>query len=271
MKKLRIIMSIIFLAVVAGYGLYLFNDIFSVKAVPPEISFENDVIEVSVKDGNDVLLQGVKAVDKQDGDVSDTLIVEEITRFAGDNTRIVFYVAFDKDQNATRASRKIVYNDYKIPDIEIEKPLIFDSFTKNFAPGANVSASSVIDGDITSKVRVLNSSDYTEGDNEIELAVTDSAGGERRFKVTCTINSLVNNDSLKIELKDYFITAKVGDVINPGSYIKDVLVRNESQKSLISQIKYNKVSITNAGVYEINYRLTHGERVAYSRLVILVK
>lgn len=254
-----------------GYMVYLYNDMYSEEHIPPMISFDEDLIEVSVYDGDDVLLEGVYAYDKQDGDVSDSLIVEEKTRFTSDNTRSVSYVAFDSDNNACRSSRWIVYTDYELPDILLISPLIFSSDSSGFTPEECVKASSVLDGDLTSKVRILNSEDYKEGDNTIELAVSDSAGGERRIAVTCTINSAVNTNLLEIVLSDYLIKANVGDVINPYDYISDVLVREDSLNSLKSYVSYNDVSLNKEGVYEINYSLTYGENEAYSRLVILVE
>lgn len=269
-RKLHIFIILLFLIVNVGYGIFIYQDIFAVKDIPPEIYFDSNLITVSVKDDDLALLAGVSAMDEQDGDVTGSLIVEEKTRFVSDATRSVSYVAFDKNHNACRATRKMVYSDYKNPEITLIAPLIFTSSETNFNPENCVKASSVLDGDITNKVRILNSKDYIVGDNQIELSVSDSAGGEQSIKVTCTINPVYHPDKLSIELTDYLITAEVGSTIEPKDYIQDVLLRGQEATYLIDDVTYNQVSLTNTGVYEINYHLANGEDEAFSRLVILV-
>lgn len=71
----------------------------------PEIFFD-EVNQIEYEEGLDenLLLEGVTAVDEKDGDVSDSLLVEKVT---GTNGRevIVTYVARDSTNNVGKASR----------------------------------------------------------------------------------------------------------------------------------------------------------------------
>lgn len=270
MKKVRFIVVVLFFATLACYGMFIYQDLFTVKHIPPSISFDKDVIEVSVKDGNDVLLAGVRAYDDQDGDVTSSLIVEERTRFIAENTRSVSYVAFDKDHNAIRNSRKIVYKDYKAPVLKLNGPLIFASSATNFDPNSKIEASSCLDGDLTSKVRVLNSKDYIFGDNVILVSVSDTAGGETSMELTCTINELYRPDTLSIELNDYIVYVNCGDFVDLYENIASVLYRGQ-EIDMVPYVEYNQIDTSVSGIYEVNYHLTLDDDEAFSRLVVVVR
>ena len=44
----------------------------------PEITFDSEVLEVSVAVTEEELLNGVTAADKKDGDVTDTIIIQDV-------------------------------------------------------------------------------------------------------------------------------------------------------------------------------------------------
>ena len=71
---------------------------------PPVISFGENPVSYEEGMDEELLLQGVTAVDEKDGDVSDSLLVEKI---AGTNGKevIVTYVARDSANNVGKASR----------------------------------------------------------------------------------------------------------------------------------------------------------------------
>lgn len=271
MKKIKVTVGLLFLLVLAAYVRFLYTDHASAKKEGPAITFETDLITVSVKDDDSVLMQGVQAKDAQDGDVSDSLIIEEKTRFISENTRLVSYVAFDQDHNASRATRKMVYADYQLPKINLTGPLIFASTVSNFDPNSRIQASSVLDGDLSSKVRIQNDNDYVVGNNTVEVIVTDSAGGSRSLSLNCTINEAYESDILDLVLKQYLLHAKPGDVINPYQYIDTVLLRGQAHPELIYYVTYSQVKLDEPGIYEINYDLLYDDHEAFSRLVVVVE
>ncbi|MDD2971674.1 MAG: DUF5011 domain-containing protein [Lachnospiraceae bacterium] len=72
---------------------------------PPEISFGQS--RVVYRDGMDTaeLLKGVEARDRHDGDVTDQIVIEKITKTSDGRSVIVTYAAGDRSNNFAKASR----------------------------------------------------------------------------------------------------------------------------------------------------------------------
>lgn len=77
----------------------------------PEISFSGDSLVYSQGDDTSVLLTGVTAEDKRDGDVSDTLKIDRVTSMETMNYVVVTYVARDRNNNISKAERWINLTD----------------------------------------------------------------------------------------------------------------------------------------------------------------
>ena len=121
----RLLKFSIVLFILAGV-LFLVTKIYRTRSrdsAGPEITVENESISVSIHDPESVLLAGVTAFDKKDGDVTQSIVIERISNFLEKDTRIVTYAAFDRDNHVTRASREITYTDYDPP--EFASPPVF--------------------------------------------------------------------------------------------------------------------------------------------------
>ena len=93
----------------------------SADRVAPQIVFEEDL---TYHDGmtNEELLEGVKAEDAKDGDVSDSLVVEACSPDPAQGQAIVRYVARDARNNVARVNRVLSYDGYeKETESETEK------------------------------------------------------------------------------------------------------------------------------------------------------
>lgn len=73
----------------------------------PEIQFPD--AETVYEAGGDtaVLLEGVKAVDQKDGDVSYSLVIESVVARNDGETAVVSYVASDSSNNVTKVYRTV--------------------------------------------------------------------------------------------------------------------------------------------------------------------
>ena len=85
---------------------------------PPQITFQEETIMYRDGEEPDVLLKDVSAVDEEDGDVSDSLIVKNLYRVS-DKYGIAVFAAKDSNNNVTVVSRGFSYADD--PDAD-EKP-----------------------------------------------------------------------------------------------------------------------------------------------------
>ena len=119
---------------------------------PPVISGGDEVIQVSVADPQEKLLEGVKAEDSRDGDVTDSLVVQDLSEFDDEGKRTVHYAAVDDSGNVGYYSRVMQYTDYQEPVFALASPLRFPMNGKfNICQG--ITASSVLDGDLTNKIK----------------------------------------------------------------------------------------------------------------------
>ncbi len=80
----------------------------------PVIEFTDECITVFTDDDEaDILLEGVKAVDKKDGDVSSTLRIQNITVLLDEGKIVVHYSAKDVDNNIVKAEKIYEYTGTK--------------------------------------------------------------------------------------------------------------------------------------------------------------
>ena len=121
----------------------------------PRITFENYEVETEVGAATDILLNGVKASDKEDGNVTDSLMIENITKKIDGayNEFLITYVAFDSANNRGRATRVLRYTDYQAPRFTIKKPLRF-TVDSEVNLTDYITAEDKLDGNLTAFIKV---------------------------------------------------------------------------------------------------------------------
>ncbi len=90
------------LTVIAAF-IYLRQD-----NTPPEIKIEERDISYTEGDGHEALMEGVTAVDKVDGDLSDKVFVSKIV-LTSEDSAIVYYGVMDESKNIGTARRRVTY------------------------------------------------------------------------------------------------------------------------------------------------------------------
>lgn len=266
---------------VLGAGAYTIYQNQARGGESPTIHFDKDEIEVTTKATDEELLQGVTARDAEDGNVTDSLMVERIASLDGKNTITVSYVAFDSQNHVTRASRSAHYTDYTSPKFTMSRPMVFmPTGIGDMMDG--IGARDCIDGDISVKVRAAY--DNTEsalrepGEHKVELTVTNSVGDH----VSLTIPVLVTDASPRsdqLPLKSYLVYLSKGAEFNPTSYFTDELVKSLADAA--GKRAYNEpdplriesnVNTAAEGVYTVDYKIVRNEEVsAQTRLIVVVQ
>ena len=277
MRRLRTISIMLFLASVVLFGIYWHREKIVKDQTGPVFHVENNILTVSVKDDEKVLLNGITASDAGDGDVSESIIVEEISPFTGTGHRIVNYAAFDSDNHVAHAKRELVYTDYTTPQFRLSKPLSFPMNTTNLLEG--IKAEDCIDGDITRSVRMLSDDEIDTahvGEYSARLKVTNSAGGASYLPVTIEIYDASNKfRTPQIRLREYLIYVERGSYFDEEEYIDAITVGGTEYEPVESggtygarwlpadntdkTIDYSRVEIDSnvdtdvAGYYEVVY------------------
>lgn len=266
-----ITMNLIYLIFILGSKVLNRND-----SEVPSIKFDNDVITVSVKDGESELLEGVSAYDKEDGDLSKNIFIYSTSTFDKEQNRTITYAVFDSDNQMVTASRKFNYNDYEEPKFSSSQPLINVSLGSMLAGDSNdtsfMSATSSVDGNISNKISM---STVEEGTNMIyKYSVTDSTGTTSTLEVSekISLNSILNNN-IDIELKNYILYVDKGTVLNTRSYIKNIKTSLGKQNELkpYVQIETNYDS-DKEGTYEVRYTLNRSNGdYGLTKMIVVVE
>ena len=282
MKRIYAVILIFIAALsVLGAGAYTVYHNHTTGGESPTIHFDKDEIEVSTKATDEELLQGVTANDAEDGDVTDSLMVERIASLDGKNTITVSYVAFDSQNHVTRASRSAHYTDYTSPRFTMSRPMVFmPTAVGDMMDG--IGAADCIDGDISVKVRAAY--DNTEsalrepGEHKVELTVTNSVGDHVSLMVPILVTeSSPRSDQLP--LKSYLVYLSKGSEFNPTLYYSDELVKSLADAA--AKRSYNEpdpmrvesnVNTATEGVYTVDYKIVRNEEVtAQTRLIVVVR
>lgn len=255
----------------------------------PEITMDADTLEVSVEDPKSALLQGMTAKDSRDGDVTDSLVVENITMLDSSGTVAVTYAAFDDAGNVARTERTAVYTDYVSPRFTLAAPLVYTQGT-SFDVLSNIGATDVFDGDIQHRVRATALGEEaisTAGTHVLQFQVTNSLGDthSKSFPVEVMAGDPYDAD---LELEQYIVYLPVGSVFNPASYLKSFTYQR-SNVELLGRVPTGfdletrgQVQTQNPGTYTVSYTLTYTEEnehnaansrkyTAYSKLIVIVE
>ncbi len=224
MRKFRVIWLCLFAAVgITFSACVIFQNVYG-KDGGPVIFYPEGVLEISVQDGEEALLQGVTAKDDKDGDVTGSILVEKLSGFDGENRREVTYAAFDSDGNVAKATREIVYTDYTPIRFQLNHSLRYRT-GETINLSELVGASDSLDGDLSDKVKVkLESglSTRTSGVYRIQFSVTNSACDTRILDTELEVYDAAMNEAV-VNLTTYLIYYEDGKP-DYYSYLDSVIV-----------------------------------------------
>ncbi len=273
MKRINIILLILLavlaIALVAAYVFYQHT---TASSECPIISFDEQILYITTDATDEELLEGVTAMDPEDGDVTDSLLVESTSNLINGNKCKVTYVAFDSKNHMSRAERTVCYTDYKAPAFEVTHPLVFrHSRTVDILNCIN--ASDMFDGDITRKVMYSledSTNIDTVGEHTVELRVTNSKGDTAHLTVKVEVTSEEPNPA-NIQLSQYLVYVPVGTEFSPEKYF----VSYSSGGAVTTNISGVKIeSDVDTGVpgtYTVTYSTGYGSSQSHTRLIVVVE
>ena len=271
MKTLRILLMLTLVAVTALYGFSTVSLRIQGADIGPVLTCDTDSLDISVSDDEAVLLQGVTATDKQDGNLSDRILISSISKMVGGSAR-VHYLVFDSDNNAATLTRTIRYTDYVSPRFQIREPLIY-SGSQPVALLDRIMVDDALDGDITGSVRVsyLNETEiasvYT-----VDLQVTNSAGDTARVTLPIIRQSTYTNG--QVLLDSYLIYLRQGASFNPRNHLTGVVIGSgatETEGDLQDVTIFGTVDTSTPGCYHVFYTYHKDNTIIQSALTVVVE
>ena len=297
MRRLRTLSITLFIASLILFGINYYRKNIYEDKTGPVFQMEENLVQVSVKDDEKALLNGLIAKDAADGDVTDSVIVESISPFTGTGRRIVNYAAFDSDNHVTHAKRELVYTDYQASQFRLSKPLSFAMNATNLLDGITVE--DCIDGDLTKSVKLMSDEDIDTshvGEYSARLKVTNSAGGVSYLPVTIEIyDASVQYRRPQLKLTDNVVYIGKGDYFDEEEYLSSITIngteysmtdepgtygaRYSAQDETDNTIGFSHVDIESdvdtdvSGYYEVKYTFDDTEEntgTGHARLYVVI-
>lgn len=222
MRRIRAITVLLFVVVAAFYGVSTYFSRYVEDRTAPVLLSDSQVLELSVKDGEDALLSGLTATDDRDGDITHQIFVEHSSGLIDRNTIKVTYAVFDSSDNLAKLSRYVRYVDYATPRFSLTKPLVFKAMeTVTFLD--RLSVTDCLEGDISHKIRLDDSqmSTYSPGIYPITVQASNALGDTVILPLSVIIESQRMNVP-EISLTDYLIYIDRGTRLRPREYLKSV-------------------------------------------------
>ncbi len=276
MKRLfAIVMLALAVLSVSGVIVYTVHKHRATGGASPEIRFAQDEITIKTGDGYDKMLEGVTATDAEDGDVTESVMVEGVSKFVEKNVVDVTYVAYDSQNHVSRATRRVRYGNYQSPRFSMSGPMVF--LSRNVADLMNfIGVTDAIDGDISVKARASfddsSSTLATAGEHKVELSVTNSLGDTARLLIPVKVVEDTPH-SENIPLKTYLVYVTRGSEFDPVFYLTNAEQAAENPEPNASTLQIDsKVNTAAAGVYTVDYSLIRNEITsAETRLIVVVE
>ena len=273
--KGKIALLALVLACCASFAVYRLAGAQRADREAPQITVTQDELRLSVHDGAEKLLDGVTARDAQDGDVTDSLVVESVRGIVADKRFTVTYAAFDAAGNVTKAQRTVYYEDYTAPRFALTAPLIFrEGAADVFAP---LEASDVFDGSLKDRIKGTLVSGERQlsqaGDYAVEFRVTNSLGDTAYLTAPVQVLPAGNNNA-ELALTSYLVYLKKNAAFMPEAYLEELTAGGQTvaldEGSVPVQID-SDVDMTKAGTYCVDYAASYGQYTAHTRLLVVVE
>ncbi len=272
------------LAVVGAiFLIYIWQERFNKGNSKPTIICPTDRVSVSVESISDssILLRDVTAMDVEDGDITDSIVVESVSQFVGEGHCIITYAAFDSNNNVSKLTRHLFLTDYVAPRFRITSPLEFN-YSSNFNPLSCVGAYDCIDGDISDRVKMspVNPDDDVSsvGRHPVVIRVTNSLGDVSTFETEVEIYDRTYTESRmtpSIKLSDYIVYVDRYGAIDPSAYVSGISLANvlyEPGEYQAGTLEYDdsEVDYSTPGIYRIYYTCDNREYDGTAALIVVV-
>lgn len=223
-RLLAVIISVIAVAVIAAGVVIAVTD----DRTAPTISITDLELVYRAGDDESVLLTGVTANDKKDGDVTDSIIVEGMVMSEDNDYIKVCYVAKDKSNNIVKAHRIVTY----IPAEGENKPSVGDGGQPE------TDASKKDEGEEESKPSQNGSGTGSQTGSE--------SGSEAATQPTPSGSNPV------LTLKYTEVTLKAGSRFNVAAHVADISDDKDDSSTLFRRIiAEGSVSTDVVGDYQI--------------------
>ena len=220
MRRLRIITFVCFLLAAALLAASTVHQRMTRDDTLPVVECPQEPLVLSVKDGEEVLLEGVTAYDEKDGDLTDRVMLQGVAK-TGD-TAVATYAVVDGDDHVATCSRELHYTDYTPPRFALSRELRYTEGTQ-IRIKDRLTASDVVDGDISGRIKVTSGglTDNAAGVYPAAFEVTNSMGDTASITMDIVVRNYEPGEP-QIRLTEYLVYRSAGEAFDPMTYLDSV-------------------------------------------------
>lgn len=276
MKHIKLPLLILFCVCAVFFGIYLgVARRSAVSGAYPTltVSGSNSVFTLSCFDDTSRLMEGVTALDVEDGDLTDSIVLESVSPFDAQYRRTVTYAVCDSNNHVVKAQRVISYSDYTPPRFSLTVPQRYTALNLNSIV-STVQASDLVDGDLSQNIKIES---YTLDSGaldtcEVTLSVTSSTGATARIPLYISLVSSLSGTPL-VSLSEYITYLKTGDVFDAASYITQISSGISTQTIPVSDAAIRgDVDVNTPGAYIVSYTVQNNTgTVGVTYLTVIVE
>lgn len=252
MRILRALVSLVFVITLVAFLFFYIGSVLRVDKTYPKITIENDFIDVSLDADEKELMKGVTAFDEKDGDITDKIVIESVSKFMQKGISLVTYSVCDADNHVATKTRKINYKNYESPRFYMKESLVF-STTEHVELTDYIGATDVIDGDISNSL-IVTTEDYDsskDGTYKIAVQAANSKGDTIYLNLPVVVKKDWTNN-LHINLSNYLIYIPKGESVDFNKFVKSTTnnLNKNVQSNITVKTDFNK---DKPGTYSVNY------------------
>lgn len=265
-------MVVFLLSIVTGIFYFIQFGVYGVKTngTYPSITSDRKVIEVSIMD-KDKLFEGLSAHDDKDGDLTDKILIENVSKFLEKGVCNITYAVCDSDNNVSKLTRKVKYTDYESPRFQIDhEPQFYIGSTINMEDF--IKCYCLIDGDISNKIKydIGNLTTNVPGVYTVNAKVTNSKGDVVDLSFEVVVRER-NVKTPKIKLESYVLYVNTGEEVNPKDYIQSVTGIDGLFLDISHVNIYSELDTSKPGEYKIYYSVSEGAETYTTSMVCVVE
>lgn len=229
-ERLLIIAIIVFAVTAVCFFAYQLHNRVVRRNAAPVITCASDEIRVSVTASDEELLSGVTAFDLEDGDLTESVIVEGISRFVERGKCTISYAVADSKNKVSTVSRTLYYTDYTPPRFELLSDLVFPNGV-SVNPLAYVRAYDCFDGDITNRITMTLTDDENLGSldtRHVEFRVSNSYGDVSILPADFSVQERQSASAPSLKLSKYIVYMTADELIDPLGYVESITLQHKS-------------------------------------------
>ncbi|MBC2683575.1 DUF5011 domain-containing protein [Bacillus toyonensis] len=203
-------------------------------------------------------MSGVSAIDKEDGDLTNKIMVEGKVDTSKVGTYELTYTVKDSKGHKVIAKQTVMVKEKE--EIKDEAPLLkvpsetTISEGNTFDPMKDVSVTDKEDGDLTNKITVEGKVDTSKvGTYELTYTVKDSKGHKVIAKQTVTVKE--KEKSVKIQEPELAVPTEVNmNIVNKSAPISGVKAIDKEDGDITEKVRHlGEIDISKTGTYELNF------------------